>query len=79
MNRPLHHAGLCHTCAHMRTITSARGSTFLLCTRAASDARFSKYPPQPVWACRGHEVGPPDDLRARGVNSDEPADGTAGA
>lgn len=56
MRHVLHHGGLCHTCVHVRAITSARGSTFLLCSRAASDARYPKYPPQPVWACRGFEA-----------------------
>jgi hypothetical protein len=55
MNRSLLPGGLCQACAHVRTITSARGSTFLLCTRAANDPRFPKYPPQPVWVCSGFE------------------------
>jgi hypothetical protein len=78
MNRPLHHGGLCQTCVHVRTITSARGSMFLLCTRAASDARFPKYPPQPVWACRGHEEASPDGRCGRGLRSSEADGGTAG-
>jgi hypothetical protein len=69
MNRPLH-GGLCQACTHVRTITSARGSVFLLCTRATSDPRYPKYPPQPVWACRGFEPRgadrPPREDEVRG-------------
>jgi len=45
--------GLCPPCAHVRTIESARGSTFYLCGRASSDPRYAKYPNQPVVACPG--------------------------
>ena len=47
--------GLCPRCRHVQRIESARGSTFLLCTLARSDARFAKYPPQPLRACVGFE------------------------
>ena len=52
--------GLCATCRHVRTVTSAKGSTFVLCGLAkegdaAGRRAFSKYPPQPVLVCRGHE------------------------
>lgn len=46
---------LCDRCKHVRRIESARGSVFLLCTRSSEDPRYSKYPPQPVVACRGFE------------------------
>lgn len=46
---------LCPDCKHVQTITSARGSTFWLCRRSKDDARFPKYPPQPVVVCSGHE------------------------
>jgi hypothetical protein len=47
--------GLCDSCAHVRAVTSARGSTFLLCERSKSDPRYPKYPPQPVVRCAGFE------------------------
>jgi len=45
--------GLCHACSHARIIRSDRGSSFLLCGLARTDARFLKYPPQPVVECAG--------------------------
>jgi hypothetical protein len=45
---------LCQACAHVRLITSAKGSTFLLCEVSLVDARFAKYPPQPVVQCSGY-------------------------
>ena len=51
--------GLCARCAHARRITSAKGSTFVLCGRSATDARFPKYPPLPVVRCAGYEPAPP--------------------
>jgi hypothetical protein len=47
--------GLCPRCRHVRRVTSGRGSTFLRCLRARDDARYPKYPPQPVLACPGFE------------------------
>lgn len=52
---PLAGASLCASCRHVRVVCSSRGSTFFLCKLAASDARFPKYPPQPVVACSGWE------------------------
>jgi hypothetical protein len=46
-------AGLCPRCANVKLITSAKGSTFLLCQLSATDPRFPRYPPQPVVACGG--------------------------
>jgi hypothetical protein len=48
-------AGLCASCAHVRGVTSARGSSFVLCGRSQSDARYPKYPALPVLRCDGHE------------------------
>jgi hypothetical protein len=45
--------GLCPQCTHVRCITSAKGSTFLLCELARSDPSFPKYPPQPRMVCAG--------------------------
>jgi hypothetical protein len=71
MTDALARAGLCRTCRHARTITSGRGSTFLLCERSRTDPHFPRYPPLPVLRCAGHEpvvtdatgtlVEPPDD------------------
>jgi hypothetical protein len=46
--------GLCRTCRH-RELLRSRTSTFLRCGRAATDARFVRYPPLPVLACVGFE------------------------
>jgi hypothetical protein len=51
--RPDARHGLCPLCIHVRRITSAKGSTFLLCELAQSDPRFPKYPPQPRLVCSG--------------------------
>lgn len=62
------HAGrsLCHDCAHVKRVESAKGSVFWMCGRHATDPRHPKYPPQPVRACSGHSPAPV----ARGL--DEP-------
>lgn len=46
---------LCITCSHVREIISGTGSKFLLCQLSQTDKRFSKYPPQPIARCDGHE------------------------
>ncbi|MCW8132840.1 MAG: hypothetical protein KIS92_21010 [Planctomycetota bacterium] len=48
-------AGLCETCAHVKTLRNDRGSVFYMCTLADRDARFRRYPPLPVRACEGYE------------------------
>lgn len=40
---------LCHRCAHLRLVTSGKGSTFLMCQHPA----LPKYPRQPVAECVG--------------------------
>jgi hypothetical protein len=47
--------GLCGGCLHARTIESAKGSSFLLCQRSATDPTYPKYPRLPVLACPGYE------------------------
>jgi hypothetical protein len=47
--------GLCATCQHSRTVTSRKGSTFLLCRRSEQDTRYPKYPPLPMVRCPGYE------------------------
>ena len=46
---------LCITCSHVREVISGTGSKFLLCQLSQTDKRFSKYPPQPIARCDGHE------------------------
>ncbi len=46
-------AGLCGSCGHARTITTRRGSTFLLCGLSAHDPRYPRYPRLPVRTCAG--------------------------
>ncbi len=45
--------GLCGTCRMARRITTAKGSTFIYCTRADADPAYLKYPRLPVLACPG--------------------------
>jgi len=49
--------GLCAGCRHARVVETPR-SRFWMCGRAASDARFARYPRLPVLECEGYE--PPD-------------------
>ncbi len=46
---------LCETCLHMKPFVSPRGSRFLMCLLATDDARFAKYPPQPIVNCIGYQ------------------------
>jgi hypothetical protein len=55
--------GLCGTCRYSRVVETRRGSTFRLCERSATDARFPRYPSLPVLACVGYE--PRDQAPAR--------------
>ena len=55
---------LCLDCVHVRRITSARGSVFLLCQLALRDPRFAKYPPQPIARCSGYRQRDVDSYRA---------------
>lgn len=50
------HASLCGGCAHLRVITSAKGSGFALCGKSRDDDRFPRYPPQPVASCSEHTL-----------------------
>ena len=51
---------LCEDCAHLRVVRSHTGSRFLHCGLARTDARFAKYPPQPVRHCGGFQAQAPD-------------------
>jgi hypothetical protein len=46
-------AGLCPLCMQSKEIVNDRGSVFLQCQLAFSDARFPKYPRLPVLECDG--------------------------
>jgi hypothetical protein len=46
---------LCETCRHTREIITPKNSRFLLCLLSVTDARYAKYPPQPVVRCEGHK------------------------
>ena len=50
---------VCETCVHLKVIRSKGGSRFLMCLKSKEDPRFSKYPPQPLSGCRGHEEPSP--------------------
>jgi hypothetical protein len=39
----------------VKLVRSDRDTVFYLCRRAATDARYPKYPPQPVLECAGFE------------------------
>jgi len=47
--------GLCADCRFNSLIQSDRGSTFYLCEKSTTDARFPKYPRLPVLECAGYE------------------------
>ena len=46
---------LCETCAWMREVVTPKGSRFLLRQLSVSNPDYSKYPPQPVVRCEGHQ------------------------
>jgi hypothetical protein len=48
-------AGLCDSCRHQKVIRNTRGSTFSMCERSKTDARYPKYPRLPVVECAGWE------------------------
>jgi hypothetical protein len=50
--------GLCLQCQFVKSVHSAKGSTFYLCQRAETDPRFRKYPPLPVLRCIGYIAKP---------------------
>src|SRR3954468_11134576 len=49
-------AGLCDGCAHRRSISNTRGSTFIMCERGLrGEPGYAKYPRLPVLACPGYQ------------------------
>jgi hypothetical protein len=61
---------LCESCRHLREIVSGKGSRFLLCLLSQSDARYPRYPPQPILRCGGfeHRTGEPP-LQSESITS----------
>jgi hypothetical protein len=49
---------LCESCVHLKVVKSASGARFLMCQLAKTNANYSKYVPQPVVRCPGHEDRP---------------------
>ena len=47
--------GLCGSCQHAKLNETRRGTAYLRCTRAAWDARLSRYPRLPVAQCVGFD------------------------
>lgn len=56
---------LCESCAAMREVITPKGTRYLLCQLSATDATFSKYPPQPVVRCRGHRPKDPHKTESK--------------
>ena len=54
--------GLCERCRHARIVATPR-SRFWLCTLAAQDPRFDKYPRLPILECEGFEPLPEPDAQ----------------
>jgi hypothetical protein len=57
-------AGLCAECSNARTISSDRGSVFIMCQLAATDPNFPKYPRLPVLFCAGYSPNPEPPFQA---------------
>jgi hypothetical protein len=64
---------LCETCRFLREVRTPRGSRFLLCRLSQTDARFAKYPPQPVLRCGGYQ--PKDGAGEKGDSSRQEGSG----
>ena len=54
--------GLCAECAQCHRVASARGATFFLCRRAATEPAYARYPRLPVTWCQGFVPLPVDAL-----------------
>jgi hypothetical protein len=58
---PAARVGLCASCRFREIVTSSRGSTFYLCTLAATNPSFPRYPALPVRVCAGYEQEPAEE------------------
>lgn len=54
-------AGLCESCANVRTVDTRKGSRFYMCQLSEIDPRFPKYPRTPVLRCLGYVPAPAPD------------------
>ena len=54
-------AGLCESCANVRTVDTRKGSRFYMCQLSEVDPRFPKYPRTPVLQCIGYTPAPAPD------------------
>ena len=52
-------AGLCAGCVHGRLNETRRGTAYLRCLKAQTDARFTRYPRLPVLVCPGFVASDP--------------------
>jgi hypothetical protein len=52
-------AGLCGNCVSAIVRPTRRGTVYLRCALAATDARYPKYPRLPVLACAGYRPAQP--------------------
>ncbi len=50
--------GLCASCSNAKTLETKIGATIYLCSLAAKDARFRRFPLLPMVACEGFERRP---------------------
>ncbi|MSR22636.1 MAG: hypothetical protein EXR92_03695 [Gemmatimonadetes bacterium] len=48
--------GLCGSCRFRRSVSSTRGSRFVLCLRSQEDPTFPRYPLLPIHRCDGFEA-----------------------
>ena len=62
--------GLCASCEHRRIVRNTRGSTFVMCRRAAWDATLERYPRLPKLSCHGHRAVSGSELAGAGVAGD---------
>jgi hypothetical protein len=52
--------GLCASCRFAEIVPSSKGATFYLCTLAATNPGFRRYPALPMRVCPGHQPARPD-------------------
>jgi hypothetical protein len=57
---------LCFSCRNARKLTSAKGSDFYRCEKAAEDEALTAYPPLPVTRCPAYR---PADWKAEAAGS----------
>jgi uncharacterized cupin superfamily protein len=60
------HPGLCAGCAHRLLNETRRGTAYLRCGRASTDASLPRYPRLPVLECHGFAAA--EDRPPRGLD-----------